>query len=443
MLHLRKRGDTWHVRGTVAGLWVEQTTGLTDRRAAEAFARDLERDLADPAGRARRAGKATTLQAAVDLTIARYERDAAKGKRSPDTVAFYRKKFGQLLRTLGQNTSLATIDVATVRRHVDARREEGMSEHTIVKEVTALRVALATARDAGLWAGDIEALVPSDLSTDYVPATRALSVVEVQRLLAACSPARAAWVAYMVGAGAEKRAAERARRADLDRAAALVHVRGTKRESRDRHVPVILPECQHLLDLAWEHGAGEGGLLLSPWPNLWRDLQAACDRAGVDPCSSHDLRRTFAHWHLAAGFSFDDVARALGHANTAMLHKVYGKLPPEAFRDRMVQLAELHALAAGGRPSPAAQRVPNDARDGGQEAQTSEGPEMPKAPANKGFQRCRRSDLNQRPWDYDSDRRPRVIALFSPGKQKGGGDPKRRRAQLVPTVAQRGGSETG
>lgn len=433
MLHLRKRGDTWHVRGTVAGLHVEQTTGLTDRRAAEAFVRDLERDLADPAGRARRAGQATTLQAAADLMIARYERDAEKGRRSVDTVAFYRRKLGQVLRTLGKNTSLGTIDVAAVRRHVETRRAEGMSEHTIVKEVTALRIALESARDAGLWSGVIETLVPSDLATDYVPATRALTIEEVQKLIQACSRARAAWVAFMVGAGAERRAAERAQRGDLDRRAALVHVRGTKRETRDRRVPVVLPECQHLLDLAWECGKGEGDVLLSPWPNLWRDLQAACVRAGIEPCSGHDLRRTFAHWHLTAGFSFDDVARALGHANTAMLHKVYGKLPPESFRDRMMQHAELQAIAAGGRPS-AAQRVPNDVRAESQTAQESEGVRNDESPSRKGFRGCRRSELNQRPWDYDSQRPARVIPLFVPGKQKDGGDPKRRRAQPVPGV---------
>lgn len=400
MLHLRKRGATWYARGVVAGQTVSVTTGCSDRRAAEAFARALERDLADPAGAARRAGEATTLQAAVDLAAARYDADARTGRRSVVTAAFYRRKWGQLLRVLGASSSLARVDLAAVRRYVDQRRDEGMSDHTVVKEVTALRVALLVARVAGLWAGDPDALVPGDLTSDYQPRTRALTLDEVQRLVGALTPPRAAWVGLAVGAGAELAALLRAERGDYDAKAGLVRVRGSKRDTRDRTVPVVLPACRALVELAWQHGAGKGALLLSPWGKNWRDLQAACARAGIAPVSLHDLRRTWAHWHLEAGCSYDDVARGLGHASTAMLHKVYGRLPPASLRDRMA--------ASVGQP------VANNELARAQKAQASQGPEMTKAPVLHGLSGCRRSDLNQRPWDYDSQGRDVAKPLFLP-----------------------------
>ena len=390
MLTLRKRGLIWHVRGTVAGRSIEASTGCTDRRAAEAYARDLERDLADPAGAARRARSSTSLQTAVDIAAERYEADAAAGRCSPETVSFYRRKWGQLLRILDGRSLIADYDIATTYRFVNQRRSEGMSEHTIVKEVTALRVALKVARDTGLWSGHLDDLVPSDLRSDYVPRTRALSLAEAQKLLRELSPDRAAWVALMIGAGAEISAAERCERLDYDRAARLIHVRGQKNESRDRHVPVLLPACRELIELAWAHGQGKGDRLLRAWGKNWRDLQTACERAGIEACSAHDLRRTFAHWHLEAGLSYDDVARALGHKDTTMLHRVYGKLPAPALRDRMAQALN------------SAQLVPSKGRAKGRKVQIKQSPDPRVSATNQGFSEYRRSELNQRPWDYDS-----------------------------------------
>jgi len=418
-VRFRKREGIWHVRITIGGERYERSTGLADRKAAEARAREIERDLADPERARRAAREATTLQAVVDLASARYARDAASGRRSDDTVAFYKRKWGQVLRVLGPDSRAADVDVAAVTRFVEARRAEGMSEHTIVKEVTALRVALRYARDAGHWRGDLEALVPADLSTDYEPRTRALTVAEVQALIGAMVPKRAAWVAFMLGAGAELRGAERAERGDYDKAGGLVRVRGTKTKDRDRWVPVVLPEMKPLVELAWDCGRGKAPLLLAAWPNnMWRDIHAACTRARIEPVSPHDLRRTFAHWHLAAGLSFEDVARAMGHSSTAMLFKVYGKITPAELRRRML---------AGLAPP-----VPHKGEARSPESQELESPDRNETATNQGFRECRRSELNQRPWDYDSQRRAVVIPLYTPWDGDGRSGRHEARAPRVP-----------
>ena len=127
---------------------------------------------------------------------------------------------------------------------------------------------------------------------------------------------------------------------------------------------MVLPECQELIDLAWTLGTGRRGMLLSRWASCWRDLKVACRRAGIPRCSAHDLRRTFAHWHLIAGCSFEDVARAMGHASTAMLFSVYGKIHPAAQRKRMVSSIIPYSLDASGTdalaPHPVDSEVPVD-----------------------------------------------------------------------------------
>lgn len=400
-MRFRKRDGIWKVRLTIDGQRFERSTGCADRKAAELAARDIERDLADPQREGRRRREATTLQDVIDLAAARYKADAAKGRRSEATADFYAVRWGQVLRVLGPSTPAASVTVATVTGYVEARRAQGMSDHTILKDVTALKVALRIARDAGLWEGHLDALAPSDLSTDYQPRTRALTVLELQKLIRCLTPKRAAWVALMVGAGAEYAAACGAQRGDYDKEAGLVRVRGTKTGDRDRHVPVVLPECRTLVEMAFALGSGKGRALLAPWGKIWRDLQAACVRAEIDPCSAHDLRRTFAHWHLAAGFSFEDVARAMGHASTTMLYRVYGKLKPAELRARML---------AGVAPS--APYAPREGVDPLQASQKVEGPDPRVSAKNQGLSKYRRSELNQRPWDYDSPGRTAPIVLF-------------------------------
>ena len=335
MLNLRKRGLVFQVRGKVAGITIERSTGCTDRRAAEAFARTLERDLADPAGAARRLGDATTFSQVVNLAAEQYAVRARAKRCSPATADFYRRKLAQLLRVIGPNASVGSIRLPVVASYVATRRREGMTDHTIVKEVTALRVALRIARDHGLWAGNPAELVPSDLRSDYEPETRVVPIEHVRAVIGEMLPDRAAVVAFMAGTGAEISAALATQREDFNRDEDLVLVRGTKPTGRYRWVPVVLPRCREFVDFAFAHGGGKDDRLFRPWSKNWRDIDEACKRAKVPHFSPHDLRRTWAHWHLEAGISYDDAARAMGHVNTVMLHKVYGKLPPTSLRDRM------------------------------------------------------------------------------------------------------------
>jgi integrase len=47
---------------------------------------------------------------------------------------------------------------------------------------------------------------------------------------------------------------------------------------------------------ALRHAEGKQGFLFRRWTNVRRDLNEACERAGIAPCSPNDLRRTCATW---------------------------------------------------------------------------------------------------------------------------------------------------
>ncbi len=191
-----------------------------------------------------------------------------------------------------------------------------------------LRASLELAKRAGLWLGDIDALLPTGFAPHHRPRTRALSTDELGQLLALLPPARAAQVGFIVATSACWSEAVKARRSDVQLDSGWVHIRGTKRAARDRHILVRHPALASLLAYALKHAPGED-LLFPSWSNVRRDLLIACQQAGIEPCSPNDLRRTYAKWMRLARVPAEVVAPTMGHRDTRMVERVYGRLSPE------------------------------------------------------------------------------------------------------------------
>jgi integrase len=68
---------------------------------------------------------------------------------------------------------------------------------------------------------------------------------------------------------------------------------------------------------------------LRPWANVRRDLADACENAEIERCSPIDLRRTYASSQVEAGVPLFRSAQAMGHKDTRMLERVYGRQTPE------------------------------------------------------------------------------------------------------------------
>ena len=100
---------------------------------------------------------------------------------------------------------------------------------------------------------------------------------------------------------------------------------------------MVVPLLRRYLDFALEHAAGEGDVLFKPWGNMNRDIFVACKRVGIERCSPNDLRRTCATWLRGMGLQPDLIAAVLGHRDTRMVERVYGRLAPEVLAERMKQ----------------------------------------------------------------------------------------------------------
>ena len=349
MQRLNKRGDTWWTTFYVDGRRVRVSTGCRDRKAAELRARELERRAVDPT---HAAANETTLRSALEAVL---PDRAAKG-RAEGTISMYRSKAGHLVRLLGADLQLARVDAAAVDRFVEARLAEGAARSTIHKELTTLRVALKIALRRGLWTGRIEAVMPEGFSLEYVPKQRALTRVEYDKLVLALRPDRARHVAFIVATGA--RWIESVRAVRLDVGDDEVFLRGSKTYNAARTVPLV-GFMRELVAKATErpssgpHRAVTPGAeartqvspsaedapkkpravkLFAPWSSVRRDLAAACERAGIAPVTPNDLRRTCATWLRAAGVEPSLIAVVLGHRDSRMVERVYGRIPTDALR---------------------------------------------------------------------------------------------------------------
>lgn len=152
-------------------------------------------------------------------------------------------------------------------------------------------------------------------------------------------------VAFAIATSAEWSALERARPGDVAPDLSSARVRGSKNLNRDRVVPLQLLPFRMLLSYALENGGGQAGRLLSLSPNFRRILAEACARAGIPRCSPNDLRRTHAKWLRLSGVAPANIAPSMGHADSRMVERVYGKASAEELAH--VQAAEIAALPSG------------------------------------------------------------------------------------------------
>lgn len=389
MPHVFKRGSIYHGWFYEDGARVQRSTHCTDKRAAEAVVARWERVAADPDSGA--SDEATMRDAIAQLITDRSTR-AGNGERSEQTVEFYRRKSGYLVRHFGAEFRIARLSAPEVDAYVASRRTEGAAEHTIAKELTTLRAALKLCLRAQLWRGSLDAIMPVRFSPAYRPRERKLTEAEVDDLLRELEPDRAARVAYIVGTGARLGESDRAQRGDVVEARDgtwFAYLRGTKTAASRRTVPIMLAACRRFLEFSIAAGEGKDGALFTGWANPVRDLHTACVRAEIDPCSPNDLRRTFGTWHREAGIAPHDVGAILGHTSGAMVEKVYGRLGPEALA---LRVATQLAVA----PVQQTPRHSVDSVDGVDSTERD-------LPGDS----CRRSESNRRPWDYDSRaRRP-------------------------------------
>jgi integrase len=313
------------------GRKLRESTGLDDEKAAHLWY--LERIRAKPDADKR---DEISLHDALD----RRRAERARVGRATGTIHCYTVKGKALESLLGKDTPISALDARTIDNYIAARLIK-VSRSTVHKELITLRGTLKLARRQGYRVRPVEEIMPTDFGPQYRPKDRALSLKEIDLLLSKLSPKRAAIVAFILATGATYPSElEKLRKGDINTTTWMVHLRGTKRETRDRRVPIV-PFARAWLTQALPY------MPFEKWTNVRRDLHVACDAAGIAHCSPNDLRRSVATLLRARGVEPQLIGAYLGHADSRMAERVYGRLAPE-------QLA--HLLAARLRAVPKRQR---------------------------------------------------------------------------------------
>lgn len=321
----RKRGETWYAATTRDGATVRRSTGNSDRKAAELVVRRWNREEADPSlAPARRISIEDAVRNFLDMND---NRDIAA-----DTRAFYEEKCGHFPRVWA-GRYVDEIDATEVDRYVRTRLgDDHVKPHTVHKEMTALRFVLHGAARRGEYPHDVRTVMRTNLSSKYQPRETFLTRAQFDALIGELSSETAALVCFLVATSARRKEAQRAQRSDVDLTGGAVALRGTKTAGSARTVP-ITTWARPLLERALRDAPGRDVLFggKAVWP--YTSLRAAAKRAGVPYASPSDLRRTCATWLLADRVDRLAVSKVLGHADTTMVERVYGRVSVATLAD--------------------------------------------------------------------------------------------------------------
>jgi len=316
--------DTLYLRGRIwwclvtnpkGGRSLRRSTRCHDRVAARKRWLELERAVITQADRP---PDSPTLAFVLDWRLS--ERETA-GKK-PGTLSMYGQKGRHLVRLLGADTLLSDIGAQQIDQFAAERLKEGAARTTVHKELVTLRGALKLARRYRQYPYALDEVMP-EFAIEYVPKERALPLHEIALLLGTLPAKRSALVGLLIATAATYPSEiDRLRKTDIDLVAGYVRLRGTKRTTRDRRVPIV--------DFArpWVERA-VAYMPFERWTNVRRDLHVACKRVEIEACSPNDLRRTMLTLLRAHGVEPSLLAVFAGHADSRMVERVYGRLAPE------------------------------------------------------------------------------------------------------------------
>lgn len=297
----------------------ERSTRIRDdgtaqsKRTAEVAGRALEASL--QAGKGRRA-RATTLRSAY---AARQEALSLAG-RSAASLDIAAQKSVHVLRYFGEDRDVSTLTEQELTAYAAyARRTRAVS--TVEREFIEL--------GAGCKAVGVR-LPPRPALGKKRIVERWLNEAQTKTLLAYMRAQRCSKIDHFLMyryLGLTHSELYRISRAGIDWRRNEVRVRGTKRDTRDRVLPMP-PVVRAVLELRF----GRGGRGFEVWSRSHgnRDLTnwaRASGVIGIDERLSHnDLRRSFATELVAKGVPTKHVAELMGHVDEAMVNRIYARV---------------------------------------------------------------------------------------------------------------------
>lgn len=347
MTTVYRRGRRWYVGVPRRnGGWDKRATGTEDKGVARAMARML--DELGPTGRhdwdlldAVRDDRLTV--AALFDAYVRNDLDSLRARLNDVDLEPHVEQWTASLRALLANDtvehyelyvrSLLAEGVRFPRSELTFQRlTEWLSSRTVGPSTKRkYHAALCGFSDYLRGLGVIERNPMRDVKAPAParPRMQYLSNVEQMRALANAQPEPLRTLSLLMHAtGIEVSVAVALKRRDVDASRREIRARGTKTHARDRIAIVAewaWPDVERHVALFTPNA------LLFPSVNRWTASdkhREACETLEIEDYQLRDARHSYAVRAIRAGAPLEHVAQQLGHANTTMVVKVYGRFQP-------------------------------------------------------------------------------------------------------------------
>jgi integrase len=334
---LARRGNRFYVRWWQDGAWQRVSTGETDKRRAAVWLAQFVAGRGTPAA---------PEQPTVSMILDGYLADRKPVVRAYATLAAAAKA---LRRHLG-DLQPEHLTKERTRFYLKQRRAEGhvvgpaaalrkkpTSDGTIIRELVTLRAALRWARDER-WISEVPTI---ETPRQAPPRDRWLSRTEAERLLASASaPHVRTFLATCLYTAARAGAVLDLTWDRIDFNAGLIDLGKVPGGKGRAIVPIaadllpLLTEARKAATCSFviEHGG-------KPVASVKTGTRAAARRAGLPGVTPHVLRHTAATWMAMRGVPMIEIAKVLGHSNSATTERVYAKHNPDYLRRAIAALS--------------------------------------------------------------------------------------------------------
>ncbi len=328
-LRLIKRGRSWHLRGTVRGIAIRETTGCAEREDAEEVRIKREAEILE-----RSIHGASTTATFIEAAVMYLEAGGEARFVEPLTTHFGTTKLGRIDQT--------AIDRAAKVLYPDA------APATINRQVyTPIGAILHFAAERGLcdWQKIRRPKQPSGR-------VRWLEPEEAEGLIEACSSHLKPLVTFLFYTGARLSEALYLDWHDVDLGRGQVWFTNTK-NGEARGVPLHDRVIAELANLAHE----EGAVFRRPDGHAYRPkadgggqiktaFRGACRRAGIANFTPHYCRHTWATWHYVANRNLKALMELGGWKSEAMVMR-YAHVNTDHLRASIAALPSTKSAQAG------------------------------------------------------------------------------------------------
>jgi integrase len=272
-----------------------------------------------------------------------------EGSVSPRTVKEHRETLAALLAHCS-DIALEKVSPKVAEEFLAARLEN-VSPATANKNLRTLKGIFESAIRRGyLRANPFRGVTPA---RELEKEVRVLTEAEIQSLVSACPDLKwKCFVSVALTTGLRHGELVNLEWADVDLDEGTVRVRckaGYRTKSgKNRTVPLVPEVASALRMLRGESGAGrvfrvsEG---TREWSYVNKRFSRIVKRAGIEPCTIHDLRKTFLSYLANAGENEAVVQKLAGHASMATTLKHYTRILPETLRRAPGKLPYAQGLA--------------------------------------------------------------------------------------------------